>query len=123
MADDKITALKAKYAKIPNLFPQKGLLKIEETSRIYLAPTRVGEDIINGFDSFDPLKSTAYTVTRSKVAGKTQHTVVADAEPVPILTGDNSAERIARILRAAANLNDRFRLPTLQEQKEAWANR
>jgi hypothetical protein len=123
--------MRAGGASESQIFPYLGPLKYamnvmvigEETSRIYLAPTRVGEDIINGFDSFDPLKSTAYTVTRSKVAGKTQHTVVADAEPVPILTGDNSAERIARILRAAANLNDRFRLPTLQEQKEAWANR
>jgi hypothetical protein len=68
MADDKITALKAKYAKIPNLFPQKGLLKIEEgkpvtffvlvgdysTKGVWVHP--VGVHYIKGNKSFVPSK-------------------------------------------------------------------
>jgi hypothetical protein len=219
MEDDKIAALKAKFSKVPDLFPQKGLIKIEEgqpltffvlcgdysskgvwvhpvgvhyvkgkqivcsevyseeekeplpcficeriremraggipenqvfpylgprkyamnvlvvgeeTSRVFLAPTQVGEEIYRTFETalieknsniFDPMASTAWTVTRLKVGGKTQYSVVADPEPQLIVTGDGAKERIERILRSAANLDDRFRLPTLQEQKEAWANR
>jgi hypothetical protein len=72
---------------------------------------------------FDPFESTAYTVTLSKEAGRTQYTVVAAATPAPIVTGDNVEEKISRILRAGANLDYQFRVPALQDQRDAWANR
>jgi hypothetical protein len=120
----------------PYLGPEKYAMNVlergEETPRILLAPTAVGREIIETFEAvlneeginiFDPMKSTLWMVTRSKEAGRTQHKTDFEVEPQPIITGDNVEERIARILRAAANLNDRFRLPTLREQQEAWAKR
>lgn len=110
------------------------LVRGEEVSRILLAPTQVGLDIIQAWeeqtfdakpsvDIFDPLAATVWTVTRTKEAGKTHYLLAVDFKSSPIVTGDNAEGRIARILKSGANLDIRFRLPTLQEQKDAWANR
>jgi hypothetical protein len=121
----------------PYLAPEKYAMNIlvqgEEVPRLWVVPTRVGLDIIHAWEDrmeekpsvniFDPFESTAYTVTLSKEAGRTQYTVVAAATPAPIVTGDNVEEKISRILRAGANLDYQFRVPALQDQRDAWANR
>jgi hypothetical protein len=53
----------------------------------------------------------------------TQYAVDVSLEPAPIAGGDNAKERIAKILKSAANLDCRFRLPTREEQEAAWLNR
>jgi hypothetical protein len=76
----------------PYLGPEKYAMNVvvrgEEISRVFLAPTQVGLDIVRAWEEqmydaepsvniFDPKASTAWTVTRSKEAGKTRYLVVA----------------------------------------------
>jgi hypothetical protein len=121
------------------IFPIRGPIKYamnvlvrgEEVPQVFLAPTTVGARIFdeweriikNDVNIFDPMASTAFTVMRSKRDGKTEYTVDAAIEPAPIVTGDNVEERIAKILKAGFNLDDRFRLPTREEAEAAWRNR
>jgi hypothetical protein len=96
------------------------LVRGEETSKVYLAPASVGEKIFNIWEAvlneeniniFDPMASYAFTVTRSKQGAETRYEVDFDVNPTPIITGENLEERIARILKLAANLDERFKLP------------
>jgi hypothetical protein len=68
---------------------------------------------IENVNIFDPMSSTALTVTRWKREGKTRYEIDFDVSPTPIVTGDNAEERIARILKSAANLDERFKLPNV----------
>ena len=53
----------------------------------------------------------------------TQYAVDVALEPAPIVVDDDAEARIAKILKSAANLDNRFRLPTREEQQQAWNNR
>jgi hypothetical protein len=128
---ERIDELRAQGKDVfPYLAPEKYAMNVlergEGTSRVFLAPSAVGREIIEIFDAglheentniFDPMKSTVWTVTRFKQDGTTQHTTDFEVEPVPIITGDNIEERISRILRAGANLDLHFKRLTLQEQR------
>jgi hypothetical protein len=134
---ERISELKAQGKDVfKYLAPEKYAMNVleqgEETPRVFLVPTAVGKEIIETFERclneediniFDPMKSTLWTVTRFKQEGITQHKTDFEVEPQPIITGDNVEERISRILRAAANLDLYYKRFTLQEQKDAWANR
>jgi hypothetical protein len=96
------------------------LIKGEETPRVFLAPRTVGQEIIRIWEGvlnedviniFDPMASTAFTISRSKQGGETRYEVDFDVNPTPIITGENVEERIARILKSAANLDERFKVP------------
>jgi hypothetical protein len=113
----------------PEKYAMNVLIKGETRSRVFLAPRTVAEEIVGAFESniakniniFDPLAATPWTVTRLKQSdGQTQYTVEAAFESLRIVTGDNAEERIAKILRCGANLDDRFRLVSRSEQESAW---
>jgi hypothetical protein len=137
---EKIREMKARGSKENDIFQFLGSVKYamnvlvrgEEKPRVFLAPGKVGEEIIRTWKAaldeenlniFDPLASTAWTVIRSKDGGKTRYEVDFEEIPAPIVTGDDVETRIARILKSAANLDQRFRLPTQKEQMSAWSNR
>jgi hypothetical protein len=116
----------------PEKYAMNVVIKGESRSRVFLAPRTVAAEIVGAFESeiaknvniFDPLAATPWTVTRLKKSdGQTQYTVSAGLESFPILTGDNAEEKIAKILRSGANLDERFRLPTRSEQELAWSQR
>jgi len=105
----------------PLKYAVNGVVKAEETPCVFLATQKVGEEIIEAWagmleenvNIFDPMSSTALTVTRWKREGKTRYEIGFDVNPTPIVTGDNAEERIARILKSAANLDVRFKLPNV----------
>jgi hypothetical protein len=136
---EKIRELRAKGVAEKDLFrycaPIKYAMNVlvrgEQSPRVFLAPATVGEPIIRTWESgikeninfFNPLLSVVFTVSRTAEAGKTSCTVDFGVEPIPIIAGDNIEERIAKILKGGANLDERFRLPTREEQETAWRNR
>jgi hypothetical protein len=104
----------------PKKYGMNVLVRGEESPRVYLATALVGEEIARTWerrldeskvDIFDPMASFVWTVTRSKQAGRAHYQVSLDNNPVPIVTGNNAKERIERILKSAANLDERFKLP------------
>jgi hypothetical protein len=110
----------------PKKYAMNVIVKGEEISRIFLATATVGEEIFRtwkavwdeeGINIFDPLASTAWTVTRLKQDGKTRYEVDFEIKPAPIIIGDNAEERIARILKSALNLDERFKLPDVASGK------
>jgi hypothetical protein len=137
---DQIRELETKGTPEREIFPFRGpkklamnvLVKGEETPRMFLAPRTVGEEIWRTWEQtlnqdniniFDPTASTAFTVTRTGQGRDTKYQVITAPRPAPIIVGENAEERIAKILRAAANLEQRFQLPSREEQEEAWRNR
>lgn len=50
----------------------------------------------------------------------TKYAVTSSPQTAPILSGPNRVERIAELLKKAADLNEKYKLPELSEQIEAW---
>jgi hypothetical protein len=96
------------------------LVRGEETPKVFLAPRTVAVEIIRAFEGmleeklniFDPHASHGFTVNRSKANGRTVYEVDVALEPEPIIVGGDVEKRIERILKAGANLDQRFRVPT-----------
>jgi hypothetical protein len=115
----------------PKKYAMNVLVKGELIPRVFLAPATVAGEIIPAWEGmladniniFNPTASTAFTVTRSKKGGDTRYEVECDVNSAPIVSGENAEERIAEILKSAANLDNRFRLSTRQEQEAAWRDR
>ncbi len=136
---DQIREMETKGKPKSEIFPFRGpkkfamnvLVKGEEAPRVFLAPKTVGEDICRTWEQalnqniniFDPPASTAFTVTRTGQGRDTKYSVTTAPRSAPILTGPNVQARIAKLLRDAANLDQRFRLPNREEQEAAWLNR
>jgi hypothetical protein len=113
----------------PTIFKLRASMKVamnilggEEIQKVFLAPMTVGQEIIRNWETvlnedviniFDPLASHAFTVLRSKQDGKTQYNVDSDLTPEPIVRGSGVEERIAKILKSAANLDEQFKLPNV----------
>jgi hypothetical protein len=104
----------------PKKYAMNVLVKGEQSPRVFLAVASVAEEIMRTWEAeldessvniFDPMASWSWTVLRSKQEGRAHYQVSLDKNAMPIVTGDNAEERIERILKSAANLDDRFRLP------------
>jgi hypothetical protein len=110
------------------IFPIRGPLKYamnvlvegELSPLIFLATKAVGEEIIgtsqteyarDGVNVFDPAASWTWTVTRSKRDGRAHYEVDRNETPKPIVTGEKAEEKIEMILKMAANLDERFKVP------------
>ena len=116
----------------PRKYAMNVLVRGEQSPRVFLAPATVGTEIVATWEAalneenvniFDSMASTAWTVTRTKEGRNTHYNTDFAVELVPIITGDNVEARITTILKSAANLDSRFRLPTREEQEAAWRNR
>lgn len=105
------------------------LVKGEEVPRILEAPKSVMDVLANTFESalkedginiFDPTQCTAFTVTKTGKSLNTKYAVVASPRPTSLVSGADRDERIARILKAGVNLDERYKLPTRTEQITVW---
>jgi hypothetical protein len=104
----------------PKKYAMNVLVKGEQSPRVYLAVASVGEEIARIWEAaldesnvniFDPMASFPWTVLRSKRDGRANYQVSIAQTSEPIVTGDKAEERIERILKSAANLDERFKLP------------
>jgi hypothetical protein len=115
----------------PAKYAMNVLVKGELSPRVFLAPATVAGEIVDAWKGmldeniniFDPLASTAFTVTRSNQGEDTRYEVDCDVNSTPIVSGEDAEGRIAKILKSAANLDHRFRLSTWEEQEAVWRNR
>ena len=107
------------------------LVKGEEIPRIFEAPKSVAGPIVQVFETvleeeniniFEPTAATAFTVTKEGENLLTRYKVITAPRPVPILTGENRDERIAKVIAAGFNLDERYKLPTADELRTAWDN-
>jgi hypothetical protein len=107
------------------------LVKGEEVPRIFEAPKSVAGPIVQVFETvleeeginiFDPLASTAFTVSKEGENLLTRYKVITSPRPAPILTGEDRDARIAKVIAAGFNLDERYKLPTTTELRTAWEN-
>jgi hypothetical protein len=107
------------------------LVKGEEIPRIFEAPKSVAGPIVQVFETvleeeniniFDPVAATAFTVSKEGENLLTRYKVITAPRPVPILTGENREERIAKVISAGFNLDERYKLPSTDELRTAWTS-
>jgi hypothetical protein len=107
------------------------LVKGEEIPRIFEAPKSVAGPIVQVFETvlaeeniniFEPTAATAFTVSKEGENLLTRYKVITSPRPAPILTGEDREARIAKVIAAGFNLDERYKLPTTTELRTAWEN-
>jgi hypothetical protein len=105
------------------------LVKGTDLPIVYEAPKSVVDPIYNmflsalnedGINIFDPMQSTAFTVTRVGKGLSTKYTVMPSPRPAAIITGEGREERIKKALLAGTNFDEMYKMPTRTEQVTAW---
>jgi gp32 DNA binding protein like len=105
------------------------LVKGQDIPVVYEAPKSVAEPIYqmfetalteDGFNIFDPLQAIAFTISKAGKGLATKYSVTPSPRPLSIITGERQDERIKKALLAAANFDEKYKIPTRTEQVTAW---